>query len=100
MKLSLTVVVLFLSLFIVPVASGQKVTCSCEKAPDNTCHGNIICTGGCTSVCGVKDECYLSCRSDLVYVRITIKFVKSTGEEIATMLSDRSHKRIQFTPYP
>jgi hypothetical protein len=33
-------------------------------------------------------------------VRVTVKLVKKTGEEIAGLLSDQTHKRIQFTPYP
>jgi hypothetical protein len=103
MKLSLTVAAFFLSLGILTSAStvlGQQISCSCKIATDNTCHGEIKCPGGCTAICGIKEECYLACRSDLVYVRVSVKFEKATGEEIATTLSDRTHRKIQFKPYP
>lgn len=83
-----------------PVASGQKTTCSCEKAPNNTCHGTVTCPDGCTALCGSGDTCYLSCRKDLLNTRITVKFVRKEGQEIASVLSERTHTRIEFVPYP
>ena len=101
MKISLTVVALLLLLWIgVQVAVGQRGTCSCEKVPDDSCHGIVTCPGGCTALCGSNDACYLSCRSDLLHTRISEKFVKKEGGEIASVLSDRTHKKIEFTPYP
>lgn len=99
MKITVVALLLFL-LTGVQVGVGQRVTCSCEKVPDNSCHGVVTCPGGCTALCGSNDACYLSCRSDLLHTRISEKFVKKEGGEIASVLSDRTHKKIEFTPYP
>jgi hypothetical protein len=79
-------------------ALGQQVSCSCDSAPGRTCHGVVKCPDGCTSLCGPGDACYLSCRSNTVEPRITTKFVKQTGQEIAGQLSSQTHQRIEFIP--
>jgi len=95
-------VVLFLALIgITAPASGQKkISCACEAAPGRTCHGSVSCPDGCTSLCGAGDTCYMSCWSNGFEPRITIKFVKKTGQEIASLLSAKTHKRIVFIPDP
>jgi hypothetical protein len=51
-------------------------------------------------LCGPRDACYLSCRSNTFQSRITAKFAQKTGQEIAAELSAQSHQRIEFTPDP
>jgi hypothetical protein len=100
MRSHLTIAALFLVLSTAPAVLGQKTTCSCEKAPNSTCHGFVTCLDGCTALCGSGDTCYLSCRKDLLNTRITVKFVKKEGQEIASVLSELTHARIEFVPYP
>ncbi len=79
-------------------AIGQQVSCSCDSAPGRTCHGAVRCPDGCTSLCGPGDACFLSCRSNTVESRITAKFAKQTGQEIAAQLSAQTRQRIEFIP--
>jgi hypothetical protein len=100
MKLLLTIApLLFILSTAAPVTLSQK-SCSCEKAPNSTCHGIVTCPDGCTALCGSGDSCYLSCRKDLLNTRITVRFVKKEGQEIASVLSERTRTRIEFVPYP
>lgn len=99
MKQTLTALTLFMALTtFVAVVPGQKPTCSCES-PDQTCHGSVTCPSGCTAVCGPRDACYLSCRNDLLYSRITLTFVNKSGQDMASVLSERTHTTIEFEPY-
>jgi len=81
-------------------AFGQQITCACDAAPGRTCHGEVKCPDGCTSLCGPGDACYLSCSSNTFEARITAKLVQKTGQEIAAELSAQSHQRIEFAPFP
>ena len=99
MKLAPIIAAWLLSLItFTPVVSGQRTTCSCE-APDQSCHTSVTCPGGCTAVCGSSEACYLSCLNNFLYGRITLDFVHKSGEEIAAVLSERTHKKIIFVPY-
>ena len=101
MNMILTIAALLLSLnTLAHVVAGQQVTCSCEKASDRTCHGSVTCPNGCSALCGSKDTCYLSCRNDVLYPRVSIKLVEKTGQEIASVLSAQTHKHVEFVPYP
>jgi hypothetical protein len=80
-------------------ALGQKYTCSCDPGPGRTCHGEVKCPDGCTSLCGSGDTCYLACRSNSLQIHITAKLVQKTGQEIAAELSAQSQQRVEFTPY-
>src|SRR6267142_1062080 len=101
MKVYLTIVGLILSLSGgIWVVSGQKIKCSCERIPDSTCRGTVTCSDGCSAICGSGDTCQLSCRNDVFYERISVKFVKKKGEELAALLSERIHRRVLFVPYP
>src|SRR6267154_1288968 len=95
--------ILVVLLFVVLVslsAVGQQYTCSCEAAAGRTCHGEVKCPDGCTSLCGPGDACYLSCSSNVFQSRITAKLVQKTGQEIAAELSAQSHQRIEFISFP
>lgn len=81
-------------------ASAQDVSCSCADTPENTCKGTVTCPDGCTAVCGAGEICYLSCSTDLLLTRISVRFVKKSGKAIALTLSDKVKKRISFEPYP
>lgn len=108
MKLSLiiTIAALALLLSMSSPVSGQN-TCSCE-APDRKlgedgkwqgCKiNNVTCRDGCTALCGTKDGCYQSCRIDILNQRITMEVLGKTGAEIVFLLSDSTHKKIQFAP--
>lgn len=99
MKLLLTIALLLLSLnTLTPVVLGQKVTCSCEKLPGK-CGSTVTCSDGCTSFCGAGNTCYVSCRKEGFEPRITIRIVKKTGQEIASVLSAQTRQRIEFVPY-
>ena len=80
-------------------ASAQNTSCSCVDTPENTCQGTVNCPDGCTAVCGTKDTCYLSCRTDFLATRVTIRFVKKSGKYIVEKLSTKLHKDIKFQPY-
>jgi hypothetical protein len=79
--------------------SAQSISCSCADTPENTCHGTVTCPDGCTAVCGSKDTCYLSCRTDLLASPVTLRFVKKDGKFIAKTLSAKVNKEIKFEPY-
>jgi hypothetical protein len=81
-------------------ASAQDISCSCADTPENTCIAAVHCRDGCTAVCGAKDTCYVSCRTDLLTSPLTLRFVKKDGKFIAKTLSERVKKNIQFEPYP
>jgi hypothetical protein len=99
MKLRLIVAALFLTFWVfIPLAYAQKVTCGCNS-PDNSCHGTVTCSTGCTAVCGSKDRCYMSCRSDPLVERINAKFVEKSGVAIAAELTDLMKKKIEFIPF-
>lgn len=99
MKLPLTVAALLLSLVMpVPTVRGQKQSCSC-KAPDGSCEANVTCSRhGCTAICGSKDGCYTACGKDLLLSRFTLKLVNKGSKAIATALSQRTGKQIEFLP--
>lgn len=101
MKLSLTIAGFFLTLSTTTLVSfGQQITCSCEeRAPYRTCHETVTCDNGCSALCGSKNTCLLSCGSDLIDVRITLKLGKKKGEEIASLLSDQTQTKIEFASY-
>jgi len=85
---------------VVSAQSGQKMTCRCEKKNPDSCGVSVTCSDGCTGLCGSGvNQCYTSCRKGCFAQRFTIKFVKKTGQEIASELSLRSHQRIKFKPY-
>ena len=44
--------------------------------------------------------CYLSCSTDLLLTRISVRFVNKSGKAIAQTLSGKVKKRINFEPYP
>lgn len=77
-----------------------QTTCSCEKSPNSTCHGRVTCPDGCSALCGSGDTCYLSCRKGILTARVTAKFVKKEGQDIAAVLASLTRQRIQFTPHP
>jgi hypothetical protein len=79
---------------------GQKVTCSCEKVPGSTCSGSVTCSTGCSAICGTGDECYVSCRTELLGPNLTLDFVQKDGKTIAEELSRRTRMQITFTPNP
>lgn len=106
MKLSFTIAALVISLCTFAPVLGQT-TCSCET-PDRICKdgrpclgckSSVTCQGGCTAFCGTHDACYFSCRNDILNARITVQFVKKTGTEIVAVLSERTHKTIEFVPF-
>lgn len=99
MKLALTLTVLGFLFSAFTTSGSAQTSCSCEKIRNSTCRGTITCPNGCTGLCGPDDTCYLSCGSDLLYERITVKFVNKKGEEIAATLSGQTHKKIEFRPY-
>lgn len=104
MRVPITLAALLLVFFtVVPVASAQSVqrmTCRCEKKNPDSCGVTVTCSDGCTGLCGSGvNQCYTSCRKGCFAQRFTIKFVKKTGQEIASELSLRSHQRIKFKPY-
>ena len=80
-------------------ASAQNISCSCADTPENTCQGTVNCPDGCTAVCGAKDTCYLSCRTDLLASPVSLRFVKKDGKFIAKSLSAKVNKDIKFEPY-
>lgn len=82
------------------VCSAQQITCSCEKSSQRTCGDTVRCDKGCSAVCGYKDTCLLSCASDYVGLRITVKLVRKRAGEIASVLTRQTQKHIEFTPYP
>lgn len=79
--------------------SAQSISCSCADTPENTCHGTVNCPDGCTSICGAKDICYLSCRTDFLVSRVSVRFAKKDGKFIAKTLSAKVNKDIKFEPY-
>lgn len=98
MKFRMLGILVFVSVASV-TALGQQYTCACD-AGGRTCHGEVKCPDGCTSLCGPGDACYLSCSSNTFQSRITAKLVQKTGQEIAAELSAQSHQRIEFIPFP
>jgi hypothetical protein len=78
--------------------SAQSISCSCVDTPENTCQGTVNCPDGCTAVCGTKDTCFLSCRTDFLTSRVTLRFVKKSGQFIVDKLSRKLHKNITFKP--
>jgi hypothetical protein len=95
MRLFLTIAALSLALSTLNfVAFGQQTTCSCDRA----CH--ITCDDGCSAFCGSLKTCLVSCGSNLIYVRVTLKLSNKKGQEIASALSDQTRTKIEFTPYP
>lgn len=82
------------------MVSAQKITCSCEyvKGKDK-CTPKTTCSDGCTAVCGPRGACGSYCRRKVYDERITVSFVKKTGEQIASELSALTRQRIEFEPY-
>lgn len=107
MKLSFIITVATLALLLTCSHVSGQTTCSCQ-APDRKlgedgkwqgCQvNNVTCRDGCTALCGTNDGCYSSCRIDILSQRISMDFVGKTGTEIASLLSDRTHKKIEFVP--
>lgn len=99
MKLPLTVVTLLLVLAApVPTARSQKQSCSC-KAPDESCEANVTCSqSGCTAICGSKDGCYAACGKDTLLTRFTLNLINKDSKEVASALSERTGKQIEFVP--
>jgi len=102
MRISLTaacLVLLFLS--ILTQSAYTQVRCSCENAGDTVCpKGEITCPDGCTAICAANNACYLSCRTNMFEQRLTLKFQKKTGEQMASVLSNETGMTIQFDLYP
>lgn len=104
MRLPLTVAaLLLLSITLAPTATGQTVTvqrrtCSC-KSPDGSCEANVSCSRhGCTAICGSRDGCYAACGKDVLLAHFTLKLVKQDGRQVASALSEKTGKQIEFVP--
>src|SRR5438105_14083220 len=97
MRLFLTIALAFSTLTGVAFGqqtTGQQTTCACDRP----CH--ITCDDGCSAFCGSLKTCLVSCGSNLIYVRVTLKLSNMKGQEIASALSDQTRTKIEFTPYP
>jgi hypothetical protein len=100
MKSTLIVATLLLWLIAFTPAASAQTSCSC-KAPDGKCETAVTCPHGCTALCGSKDACYTACGSveaDQSYARITLKVENKSSEEIASLLSRHSGRKIEFKP--
>src|SRR6185503_8998335 len=102
MRISLTtacLVLLFLSLQ--TQSAYSQIKCSCENAGDTVCPtAEIKCPDGCTAICAANNACYLSCRTNMFDQRLTLKFQKKTGEQMASVLSKETGMTIRFEIYP
>ncbi len=100
MKLPLTLAALLLSLTtFAPTASAQK-KCSCD-APDGSCKAAVTCRHAGAAICGSKSACYAACggvEADNSAARISVKFRKKTGDEVAAELKRHSGRNIVFIP--
>jgi hypothetical protein len=102
MKIPLSIIVLLLSLIMfAPTVAGQ--TCACKAPGNKGCTATATCPHGCTALCGPKDSCFATCGTiggDNLQARITIKVENGDGNKVASLLTEKSGRKIIFIPNP
>jgi hypothetical protein len=79
---------------------AQKKSCTCKEVAGRTCSAEVICTNGCSAICGRKNTCYVSCSNRLMGPDLNLDFVQKTAEEMAATLASQSRLRLSFKVNP